>query len=274
VKGVERHGIARLIGGTPKHFANSSTRARVAGGDAAEIAGFIVTGEAPKQLIIRALGPSLASSGVPASETLADPTLTLHDASGSVIAQNDNWRATQAQEISDSGIPPGDDREAALIATVQPGSYTAIVTEKAGGEGLALVEVYDLNPAPQTTLANISTRAVVGEGENILIGGFILRGSEQSNVIVRALGPSLATSGVTDPLSDPAVILYDESGAIVAANDDWKETQQAELHASGMAPSDDREAAVLTALAPGAYTAVLRGAEGRVGVGLIELYRY
>ncbi len=272
VDGVERNGIARVIGGQPKHLANISTRVRVGTGEAAAIGGFIVVGETPKKVIVRALGPSLSSSGLSASKLAADPTLELLDSSGAVIATNNSWREAEA-EVNATGIPPRDDAESAIVATLEPGSYTAVVHDARGAGGLALVEIYDLNPATGSELANISTRGHVQRGDNVMIGGFIVRGSEPSAVVVRAIGPSLASSGVINPLPDPSLSVHDADGNVVAANEDWKQRQQSELEAIQMAGSHDSEAAVIAELAAGSYTAVVSGGAGTTGVGLVEVYR-
>ncbi len=274
VNDVPRNGIARLIGRVPKDLANISTRVRVGADEAAAIGGFIVGGATDKKIIVRALGPSLASSGLPTSELLLDPTLTLHDSSGAVIATNNDWREAEA-EVSATGIPPTESSESAIVATLAPGSYTAVVRDArgTGTGGIGLMEIYDLNPATGATLANISTRGDVQEGENVIIGGFILRGTEPSTIIARAVGPSLGAAGVVNVLQDPSLTLHDASGAILAANDDWKESQQAELEAIQMGSADDRESALIATLTAGPYTAVVRGANAGAGVALVEVYR-
>jgi uncharacterized delta-60 repeat protein len=272
VKGVERHAIVRLNGSAPRKLANISTRAHVGRADAVEIGGFIVTGNAPKKVIVRAIGPSLASAGLIGSDILANPFLELHDAAGAVIAQNDDWRNSQEAEITASGIPPANNAESAIVATLAPGSYTAVIQGRNGGEGIALAEVYDLDPAADSRLANISTRGFVKGGDQVMIGGFILRGSENSTVIVRALGPSLASSGVTGALSDPTLAVYDQSGTIVALNDDWPDTQRRELQALGMGSASGHDSALIATLPPGSYTAIVSGAHDENGIALVEVY--
>lgn len=271
VNGVERNAIARLNGSAPKKLANISTRARVGRAESVEIGGFIITGNAPKKVIVRALGPSLRSNGLIESNVLVNPSLELHHASGAVIAHNDDWREAQ-EEITASGIPPAENAEAAIVSTLAPGRYTAVVQGSDGGEGIALVEVYDLDVASDSKLANISTRGSVEVSDGVMIAGFILQGSESSTMALRALGPSLASSGVISPLSDPTLTLYDQSGSIVAANDDWRETQGAELAALGLGSTSDSDSGLIATLPPGAYTAVVGGANGGTGVGLVELY--
>jgi hypothetical protein len=272
VNGLERNGIARLIGGAPKRIANFSTRARVASGDAAEIGGFIIAGGAPKRVILRALGPSLAANGMAASETLTNPELTLHDTSGALLARNDDWRDTQEAEIAATGIAPQASTEAAIIATVQPGDYTAVVHDHAGGEGLALVEIYDLDPAADSSLANVSTRAFVERDNNILIGGMIVQGSA-TKVIVRAIGPDLAKAGVPNPLQDPTLELRDAEGNLLVANDNWRTNQEQEIIATSLSPKDDRSSAIVATLLPTAYTAIVRGSGNSTGIALVEFYK-
>jgi hypothetical protein len=256
-------------------LANLSTRVLVSSGDDLLIGGFIVTGNQPKNIIIRAIGPSLPVAGA-----LPDPVLELHDSTGGVIATNDNWvDSADKQAIIDSGIPPANDKEAAIVKLLNPGNYTAAVRGNGGAAGVGLVEVYDVDPASSNTdgisrLANISTRGLVQPGDRVMIGGLIVTGPHGVNAAVRALGPSLASSGVQNPLEDPMLELHDKNGALVAANDDWQsDTRAKDLKATGVAPSDAREAGVVRALAPGAYTAIVRGKGSAIGTGLVEVYR-
>lgn len=259
-----------LIVPPPHQLLNISTRMRVLTGDRALIGGFIVTGTESKKVIIRGMGPSLSGVGVP--DTLQDPVLELHPANGATIT-NDNWKDTQRAEIEASGIPPGDDREAAIVATLPPGNHTAILTGKGGSIGGGLVEVYDLSQPANAKLANISTRGFVDTGDNIMIAGFIAGPNTGTlvQVLVRAIGPSLGQAGVPDALLDPILELHDGNGA-TAVNDDWKETQQTDIEQTGIPPSDDRESAILTPLAPGNYTAILRGKNNTTGNALVEVY--
>ena len=249
---------------------NISTRETVGTGDNVLIAGFIVSGPSPKQVILRGIGPSLADNGL--SGVLANPTLELRDASSSLIVSNDNWRDTQEQQIIDTTIPPTNDLESAIVITLQPGAYTAILQGQNGGTGTGLVEAYDLDSGLATQFANISTRGQVGTDNNVLIAGLIIsaEASGQANVVARALGPSLG--GVSGPLLDPTLELFDSNGNQIANNDDWRDSQEGIITSTGLAPSDDREAALFAHLAAGAYTAVVRGANGTTGVALIEAY--
>jgi hypothetical protein len=208
-------------------------------------------------------------------DALADPILELHMSDGSVVT-NDNWRDSQEQEIIDSTVPPSNNLESALVATL-PSSvtgigYTAIVRGKNNGTGVGLVEVYDLDQAANSQLANISTRGFVDTGDNVMIGGFIVGGASSTTVLVRALGPSLVDDGVANPLLDPTLELHDFNGAQIAFDDNWKDSQQAEIEATTIPPTDDHEAAFLSDLNPGAYTAIVRGKNNTTGVGLMEVY--
>ena len=250
---------------------NISTRMRVLTGERVLIGGFIITGGDPKRVILRGIGPSLSGAGV--SNPLPDPVLELHQP-GTAAVTNDNWRDTQEADIQATGIPPGNNAESAIVATLQPGTYTAVLREKNGTLGVGLVEVYDLNQQAGSKLANISSRGFVDTGDNVMIGGFIAGpgGVGPIKVLIRAMGPSLSNAGVQDSLQDPTLQLFDGNGVQVAVNDNWKQTQQAEIAATGIPPTDDRESAVLATLAAGNYTAIVRGASNTTGVGLVEIY--
>jgi hypothetical protein len=248
----------------PSTLANISTRVPVETGDNTLIGGFIITGSQPKQVILRAIGPSL-----PLADTLADPVLELHS-TADIIATNDNWRSDQEAEIIATGIPPLDDNESAIVATLDPGSYTAIVSGANGGTGIALIEVYDLDSGASSTLANISTRGLVQSDDNVLIGGFIVLGGDPTVALVRAIGPSLPVSGA---LADPTLELHNADGRTVVSNDDWRSNQEPEITSTGIAPTDDKESAIFAILAPGSYTAVVRGQGDTTGVALVEVYQ-
>jgi hypothetical protein len=256
----------------PTRLLNISTRLRVLTGDNTLIGGFIVTGNVPKRVIVRAIGPSLTSLGIPGA--LADPVLELHGPGSFVTITNDNWRDTQETEIEATGVAPSNDLESAIVAMLPPGAYTAVVRGDNGGTGVGLVEAYDLEAATDAQLANISTRGFVDLGDNVMIGGFILgNGGASVRVLIRAIGPSLEAFGVPNALADPTVELHNINGDIIGANDDWKDTQQAEIEATGIPPTDDRESAIVQTLAPGNYTAVVRGKNETTGVALVEAYR-
>jgi hypothetical protein len=234
-------------------------------GDNVLIGGFIVTGTESKKVMLRAIGPSLPVSGA-----LADPVLELHNSKGEIVAVNDNWKNSPSkQAIVASKIAPANPKESAIIAVLAPGAYTAIVHGH-GGTGVALVEVYDLNQDAESKLANISTRGFVETDDNVMIGGVILMGTAPSKVLLRAIGPSLPVSGA---MTDPTLELHDGDGTLIASNDNWKETQEAAIKATNVAPTNDAESAILVILKPNSYTAVVRGKNNTTGVALIEAYQ-
>ncbi len=269
----------------PGTLGNISTRLKVGTDQNVLIAGFIIQGSVPKKVIIRAAGPSLTQFGVPGA--LANPQLELHDPNGT-IGRNDDWQTTQAggvitsdqsAEIQTSGYAPRDGAESAIIATLAPGSYTAIVQGVNGGTGVGIVEVYDLSANNGAILANISTRGFIETDDNVMIGGFIVV-TQPTRVLIRATGPSLQAYGVSNALSNPQLELHDAKGTI-ARNDDWQTTQtggvitsdqSAAIQNSGLAPSDGAESALIATLAPGAYTAIVQGVSATSGVGVVEVF--
>jgi sugar lactone lactonase YvrE len=260
-------------------LANISTRASVQTGDRVTIAGFIITGTDSKAVVLRGLGPTLSQPPFNISGTLADPTLQLFDGSGPLWF-NDNWKdnqQTQIQAASCNGTPcaPKNDSESAILKILPPGNYTAILAGKNGTTGIGLVEVYDISPGVFAELTNVSTRGFVGTGDNVLIGGFITSGGNGSTeVVVRGLGPRLSQPpfNLSGTLADPVVTLVDQNGTAVKTNDNWKNTQQAEIQATGLAPENDVESAMVVPLAAGRYTAILSG-HGGTGIGLVEVYK-
>jgi hypothetical protein len=253
---------------------NLATRMRVQTGDNVLIGGFILTGSVPKKVILRAIGPSLTANNQPLPGRLADPTLTLFDSAGA-LATNDDWMTSpQKQQIIDSTIPPTDPKESAIVATLQPGNYTAIMSGANGATGIGVVELYDLDQAAPANPGNIATRGFVEAGDNVMIGGFIVGGSQNRTILARAIGPSLTPLGVANALQDPILELHDSSGTTLATNDSWKSDQQTQITATGLAPTDDREAAILSSpLTPGNYTAIVRGSGTTTGVALVEIYQ-
>ena len=249
-------------------MANISTRVAVGTAQNVAIAGFIINGDSPKEVMVRALGPSLTPFGI--AGALSDPMLDLRDDAGNQIATNDNWKDSQEQAIVDTGFAPANDSESAILATLPPGNYTAIVNGNGGATGVGLVEVYELDSTSR--LLNISTRGFVGGGDNVLIAGLILNGTDNGTICFRALGPSLATFGVQGVIADPRLDLFDAQGTKVGANNNWKDSQQSAIQSVGLAPANDTEAALLTDLVPGNYTAIVSGAGGATGVGLVEAY--
>jgi hypothetical protein len=256
---------------------NISTRLLVQTGDNVGIGGFIINGTDPKKVILRAIGPSLTARGVPGA--LRDPTLELHDHTNATIAFNDNWKDSQQSAILATGLAPSDDRESAIVQTLAPGAYTAIVRGSGNTSGIGLIEAYDLDPSANSKLANISTRGFVSTGDDVMIGGFIVgdglgvNGAGSEEVVVRGIGPSLTRAGVPNALQDPTLELHNGNGALIASNDNWRATQRSEIQATGLAPSDDRESAILATLVQGNYTVILRGKNNTTGVGLVEVYK-
>ena len=254
-------------------LANISTRMRVEPGDNVLIGGFIVSGTQPKKVIVRAIGPSLPFAG-----RLSDPTLELRDATGALLRFNDNWRdgssgfPSQFTEIIATGLAPANNAESAIIATLPANGagYTAIVRGFGNATGIGVVEAYDLDGTVDSKLANISTRGFVQTGDNAMIAGTIVQGSLPQRVIVRALGPSVPLAGT---LADPTLELRNGSGTLLASNDDWQTgVQQSEILGTGLAPTNDRESAIVAILAAGGYTAIVRGLNDTTGVALVEIY--
>jgi hypothetical protein len=276
--------------GAGSTLGNISTRSFVQTGDNVMIGGFIVQGTGSKRVIIRAIGPELRLPPYNIANALANPTLELHDAAGTLIGSNDNWQTTiiggvitgnQVSDIRNSGLAPTVASESAIIGNLQPGNYTAIVRGVNNTTGVALVEVYDLNPGAGSTLDNISTRSFVQTSDNVMIGGFIVQGSGAKRVIIRAIGPELTQYGITNALANPTLELHDGSGAIIGSNDDWQTTilggiigssQVSDIQNSGHAPTDTSESAIIANLAPGNYTAIVRSVSNTAGVGLVEVY--
>jgi len=253
-----------------KTLGNIATRLPTGTGENVLIGGFIVTGNNPKKVMVRGIGPSLPFAGA-----LANPTLALHQGD-TTLATNDNWKIndqtgqSQEADIRATTIPPSNDLESAIVVTLNPGTYTAILAGKNGGTGIGVVEAYDLDQATDSRLANISTRGFVDIGDNALIGGFIC--GPNTTVVVRAIGPSLTQFGITNALADPMLELRDGNGVLVRSNNDWKDTQQTQIQNAGLAPSDTHESALIQALTSGNYTAIVRGVGNTVGVAVIEAY--
>ena len=293
-RGYGRMGVPDVgafeYGGVAITLANISTRSFVQTGDNVMIGGFIVHGSEPKRVIIRAIGPELTQYGVP--NVLANPTLELHDRTGALIASNDNWWHTiiggiitsdQRGDIRNSGYVPGDGKESAIIAELPAGNYTAIVRSVNDTMGVALVEVYDLSPDSNSILANVSARSFVQTGDNVMIGGFIVQGTAPKRVILRAIGPELSAPpfNIPNALANPTLELHDHTGALIASNDNWQHTiiggiittsQVHDITNSGYAPGDGRESAIIAELAPGNYTAIVRGVNDMTGIALVEVY--
>ena len=271
---------------------NISTRAFVQTGDNVMIGGFIIEGTGPKTVILRAIGPELVASPFNIPNALANPRLELHNGTGALIASNDNWQTTiidgiitanQVTAIQNSGHAPTQPTESAIIATLSPGNYTAIVRGVNNTTGVALVEAYDISPNATSILGNISTRGFVQIGDNVMIGGFIIEGTGPKTVIVRAIGPELSAPpfNIPNALANPRLELHNGSGALIARNDNWQTTimggiiaasQVSAIQDSGHAPTQPTESAIIATLQPGNYTAIVRGVNNTTGVALVEVY--
>ncbi|MEO6871665.1 MAG: alpha/beta hydrolase [Chthoniobacterales bacterium] len=247
---------------------NVSTRAHVGSGAGVMIGGFIITGSSPKRVAIRGLGPSLAQAGVVGA--LVDPALEIYDESNHLVAKNDNWTYLPDDIIAD-GLTPKDSAEAVVAATLAPGSYTAVLSGVGNSEGVALLELYDLDPT-HSILSNISTRGQVVSNTDPMIGGFIVNGAEPMKVLVRAIGPSLGAQGVASALADPYLELRNSDGSLLFANDNWRSTQEKQVIDTTIPPTDDHESAIVATLAPGNYTAVVRDSHDGGGIALVEVY--
>jgi len=254
---------------------NLSTRMNVGTGNNVGIGGFIISGTAAKHVIVRGIGPSLTKFGFAATDVLADPALELRGPGAFGTITNNNWRDSQEAQIKADGLAPTNDLESAIDATLPPGAYTVIVKGNTNGTGVALFEVYDLDTAAASRLANLSTRALVGTGGNVVIAGFVL-GSNVGNdrIVVRGLGPSLSAFGISNPLADPTLELRDENGVLIFANNDWQDnaSQAAQITTAGLAPSNTKEAAIAASLPVGLYTVILSGAGTSTGIGIVEVY--
>lgn len=260
----------------PDHFANISTRLGVETGDNVLIGGFIISGPAgsTKQVLVRGIGPSLTAFGV--TGALADPVLELHNASN-IIATNHNWKLdpngkSQQTAIEATSLQPTNDQESAILINLAPGSYTAVMRGVNDGTGVGLVEVYDVTADDTIKMVNISTRGRVETGDSVMIGGIIVTGSNPSRVLLRAIGPSLGDFGVTGALADPVLELYNSDGDLIVINDNWQEENKDAIVATGLAPANNKESAILTTLYPSSYTAIVRGKSDTTGVGLVEAY--
>ena len=261
--------------GTPANvqLLNVSGRLLTQGDDKVGIGGFIIQGSDFKRVMVRAIGPSLKVNGNPVPDALQDPVIELYDNSGGVIT-NDNWRSTQESDIEQSGLAPSDDRESAILTTLRRGDYTAIIRGANGSTGVGLIEIYDLQSNKPAQLGNLSVRAEVRTDDNVLIDGLIIRGGMAKRVVLRAIGPSLHNNGLSGELQDPVLELHDGNGTLMQKNDNWKEASNAaDIQATGLAPSDDRESAILMTLPSGNYTAIVSGVNRTTGIALAEAYR-
>lgn len=272
----DMHLVFNVRGSCPSQASTSatniSTRLRVELGDNAMIAGFILTGSQTKQVVLRGIGPSLVNSGI--SDVLLNPVLALYTSAGSLYWLNDDWRDSQEAELQATSLQPSDDHESAMVHTLSPAAYTSILSGSGQSTGIGLLEIYGINSSSDSRLANLSTRGLVQTAGNVMIGGFILEGTQNADVAIRGLGPSLAQAGISNVLVDPIIELHDGNGTTLIANDNWQDnpTSAAALAAHGLAPSNGLESGLFINLPPGQFTAILAGKNGGTGIGLVELY--
>jgi hypothetical protein len=253
------------------NLVNISTRALIGTGEDVLIGGFIIQGSAPATVILRAIGYSLTAVGL--TNAISDPVITVYNSAGAVVATNDDWfTSANAETISSFHLDPPNSLESALFLALNPGSYTAIVQGFSDATGVGLFELYDLHTTSGRA-GNLSTRGQVQGGDNVMIGGFIIGGSQSKQLVVRAIGPSLSSAGIANPLADPLLELHDANGNIIQSNDDWQSGPDAQTIASeGLAPTNAKESALLATLNPGSFTAIVRGVNGATGLALVELY--
>ena len=267
--------VYKIVSITPAPaLLNLSTRLLVESGENVLIGGFIITGSDGEDIVLRGLGPSLAVNGQALEGVLPNPKIELHDGAGALISTNDNWMdGPDKDEIASVGLAPTNHLESALLAHLQPGNYTVILSDAVGASGIGLVELYVIDQTAPANPVNISARGDVQTGDDVMIGGFIIGGAQDRNLIIRAIGPSLRVAGIVDPLLDPTLELHDVNGVLLASNDNWRDTQEAAIIATGIPPTDDHESAIVISLAPGNYTAIVRGANNTTGVALVEAFQ-
>jgi PKD repeat protein len=268
-QGLQSANVASVPIKVAAQLLNLSTRLRVQPGDNALIGGFIIRGTEQKKLVLRGIGPSLNVPG-----KLDDPVIQLFNGAGANIGGNDDWKSDQ-QNVESTGLAPTDDRESALVVTLDPGAYTVVMRGKNNSSGIGVVEMYDVGLEANARLANVSSRGFIATGDNILIGGFFAgpQTAAVTGVVFRAIGPSLSAFNVPGPMQDPTIEIHNRDGDLIASNDDWETNQKADIEAVGLAPSDSRESAILLRnFEPGPYTAIVRGKNNSTGVGLVEIY--
>ena len=263
-------GTVTVASAASSKLSNISTRALVQTGNNVLISGFIIAGSGNKSILVRTLGPTLSSFGI--ADALANPFLELHNSAGAIITSNNDWgSAANAQSIP-ANLRPPNNLESAILTSLGPGKYTAIISGVNSTTGVALGEVYDLDTAAGAVLSNISTRGFVATGNQVMIGGFIVQGSAMQKVLVRVLGPTLTGFGVTGALANPTLELRDVNGNLIDSNDNWKSTNQIAIMATGLQPPNDLESAILRILNAGNYTVIVRGVNSTTGVALFEVY--
>ena len=256
---------------------NLSTRALIGTGQNVLIGGFVIQGSQPATIIVRGIGFSLRAEGI--TNPISDPTITVFDSNQNPVATNDDWfTSANAQTIASFHLDPANSVESALYLTLNPGAYTAVLQRfshagQPASTGVGLIELYDLHLS-SSRAGNISSRAQVLSGQNVLIAGFIVGGTQSKQVVVRAIGPSLAASGVAQPLADPTLELHNANGVLIQSNNNWQQQNPNAQTISnrGLAPTQPRESALLATVSPSSYTAIVRGVGGDTGTALVEVY--
>ncbi len=248
-----------------------SGRLPVGTGERVAIVGFAIRGTPDKRVVVRGIGPSLSPY---LSGFLADPVLELFNSQGVSIGKNDDFGTSpDVTAITNLGLAPGSPKESAILRTLPAGAYTAVLSGVNGGTGIGLVEAYDVDTGSASRLTSLSARGFVQSGDNVLIGGVNVSGSVTERVVIRAIGPDLATYGVANPLADPIVFIFDSNGTLLKSNDNFAtDPDAAEIAANGLSPKKPLESATIGSFAPGRYTAVVRGADNGSGVALVETY--
>lgn len=275
-------------GNGPTRLTNIASRARCGRGIQVTIGGFVVTGSQSKRVLVRAVGPTLATQGLNSEDLLKDPTLTLFKGQ-TVVAANDNWRSNDnvaemmnlSAQLGATPLADFDTTSSALLIDLSPGVYSFVVNGKNDSEGIVLLEVYDANSSSDSRFVNIATRAYSAPGDGVTIGGFVITGDSSKHVLLRAIGPGLVEQGVPshEILWDPVIEVH-RGEAIIATNDNWRTNEAYEaitaqgnrIGATPIGANDDRSAALLLRLPPGVYTFVASGRRNMPGVVLVEVY--
>jgi hypothetical protein len=263
-------GTVTVVAPASSKLSNISTRALVQTGNNVLISGFIISGSGNKSILLRVLGPTLTGFGI--ADALPNPFLELHNGAGAIITSNNDWASAANAQSIPANLRPPNNLESAILTSLGPGNYTAVISGVNSTTGVALGEVYDLDTTAGAVLSNISTRGFVDTGNQVMIGGFIIQGSATQKVLVRVLGPTLTGFGVTGALANPTLELRDVNGNLIDSNDNWKSTNQTAIMATGKQPPNDLESAILRILNAGNYTAIVRGVNSTTGVVLLEVY--
>jgi len=257
-------------------LSNLSARSLVGSGSQVQIAGFVVGGTGTKQVLVRAIGPRLSAFGI--SGTVSDPKLEIYNTENTLLGSNDSWDSSLASVFSGVGafsLETGS-KDAAAVFSLDPAGYTSLVSGVGGATGVGLVELYDLGGS-SSYLTNISCRAQVGTGEQVLVAGFVIQGSGSRRVLIRGVGPGLSGFGLSGLLADPSITLLDKDGVVLSTNDNWDSSDSAVTAAIqgtgafGLA-AGSKDSVLLVTLQAGQYTVKVQGADGGTGLAIAEVY--